>query len=1285
MADGKITRPEIIEDAALTFGVELEKQYDKATKAAIRFGETAKKFSTITTDKEFNKLKKEQSALIIQSTKVQQQLEKLKQTQIATNTKLQTQAQAANKTSVSQIKLEEEKRKQKEATLRSTEKSAEAEQKAIRSINQTKKSEIQLSAAQRREKEALAKSAEKNANAVKRENREYVQLTTKLRTVRERVEDLNAKKILGNKLSDNEQKELRESQKEYDQLETKIRKVDERNNKFQRAVGKYPKILGGAIGSLKKFALALGVVTGLRALVNVLGKSLEIFSRFEKESSKLEAVLGATRKEMIALRIQAKELGATTAFTSNQVIQLETSFAKLGFPTDDILKMTKATLAAAAAMGSDLGETAKLTGSTLKAFGLEADQASRVTDVLAKSTSISALDFEKLSSSLSTISPVAKSFGFSLEATVSLLGELSNAGFDASTAATATRKILLNLADSNGKLAKSLKEPVTDLPSLVSGLKQLKDEGVDLGEALELTDVRSVAAFSTFLEGADSLSSLNDSLENAAGSAERMADIQLDNLAGDVTILNSAWEGFILSVTTGSSLFSKTVRGFVKGFTSILNALNKALQPQRDFSDGLRDEVKQLQTTSRQLNARLKVLRNTNVSEGQRPKLIKKVNEEFSDFLPKAITLKDTEQQLVDIQKQSNELLVQRIIIKTREAEITEIANKLAEQQIKLAVFEENVVAQRIKLEELRGKKGEQRSRAVISRNLAFASKNREIIEGNIADLDKQLNKEDDLTQKILERLNIVSKPPPSTTTTTTGGGGGGDTDAQEKAIFELEKFKRQQSIRGLDERIKDENEDLEERLSLIAKKVEKEISLQAFVRDETIRLKSLTASETILIEEQTQERINQIAADSIKESFELRIQSLRKFQDEQNKLESEQILTIREEAGSDPEKIKEAEEEIKQIKIDNAKETFEAQIKFLQDLLIQEELTAEQRGVVEDELTQLKLKNLDLLSAKTEDQQKAIRDSFLVTADVIADSLNITSNNIVNVFDGLTSKLEEGESKFERFAEVAAASLSLIGEISNNIFENNIETIDQEIQANEDKYTKQLELAEGNEVQTELLENEREQKRQELEKKKKSEQTKQAKFNKAASAVAVTINTAVAVSKVLAQTGVLAPATIPIIIALGAAQLAAVLAAPIPKFKDGVQGFTGGAAILGDGGVPEVVTDSNKNVLGITPAKDTLYNLPKGANVYSSVGDFSKKEGLMDNVVRSSILTSVHGDMTGMSVSDLGRTFDRNFDHLEKNIQKGIDQGFKKVNFSIKNNITVDNSYSEYIKSGLS
>ena len=115
----------------------------------------------------------------------------------------------------------------------------------------------------------------------------------------------------------------------------------------------------------------------------------------------------------------------------------------------------------------------------------------------------SALDFEKLNASMSTIAPVANKFGFSVEATTALLGQLSNAGFDASSAATATRNIFLNLADSSSKLAKRLKEPVKDIPSLLKGLKQLKNEGVDLAQALELTDKRSVAAFATLLEGTE--------------------------------------------------------------------------------------------------------------------------------------------------------------------------------------------------------------------------------------------------------------------------------------------------------------------------------------------------------------------------------------------------------------------------------------------------------------------------------------------------------------------------------------------------------------------------------------------------------------------------------------------------------------------------------------------------------------------------------------------------------------------------------------------------------------
>ena len=74
----------------------------------------------------------------------------------------------------------------------------------------------------------------------------------------------------------------------------------------------------------------------------------------------------------------------------------------------------------------------------MRMFNKDADQAEAVMASFAVATTKSALDFHKLEASLSTVGPVANAFGFSLEETTALLGQLSNAGFDASSAATAT-------------------------------------------------------------------------------------------------------------------------------------------------------------------------------------------------------------------------------------------------------------------------------------------------------------------------------------------------------------------------------------------------------------------------------------------------------------------------------------------------------------------------------------------------------------------------------------------------------------------------------------------------------------------------------------------------------------------------------------------------------------------------------------------------------------------------------------------------------------------------------
>ncbi len=182
----------------------------------------------------------------------------------------------------------------------------------------------------------------------------------------------------------------------------------------------------------------------------------------------------------------------------------------------------------------------------MRMFNKDADQAEAVMASFAVATTKSALDFHKLEASLSTVGPVANAFGFSLEETTALLGQLSNAGFDASSAATATRNILLNLADANGDLAKALGGPVTNLDELVNGLNKLNAEGVDLAKALELTDKRSVAAFSTFLNGSDSILALRDSITDCTGDFQQMAATMADNAAGSFAGFQSAVEGLIL-------------------------------------------------------------------------------------------------------------------------------------------------------------------------------------------------------------------------------------------------------------------------------------------------------------------------------------------------------------------------------------------------------------------------------------------------------------------------------------------------------------------------------------------------------------------------------------------------------------------------------------------------------------------------------------------------------------------------------------------------------------------
>ena len=327
---------------------------------------------------------------------------------------------------------------------------------------------------------------------------------------------------------------------------------------------------GSSINIITKMGkTGAGLVAVAGAAIAVGKKAIQVFAQgfgkiadFEQANADLSTILGKNVKDIKDLTDSAMSLGRTTEYTASQVTMLQTELAKLGFNESQIRSMQEPILHFATAVGTDLPSAASLAGAALRMFELPASKTEDVLGALAVSTNKSALSFSYLNEALSIVGPVANTFGFSIEDTTALLGALANAGFDASSAATATRNILLNLANSNGKLAKSLGGSVKTFPDLIEGLKTLDEKGIDLATTLELTDKRSVAAFNTFLAGADSAMELRESLDDVDGELQRIADERLNTVQGSIKLLQSAWEGFILQMS-GSKGVIKSVIDFL--------------------------------------------------------------------------------------------------------------------------------------------------------------------------------------------------------------------------------------------------------------------------------------------------------------------------------------------------------------------------------------------------------------------------------------------------------------------------------------------------------------------------------------------------------------------------------------------------------------------------------------------------------------------------------------------------------------------------------------------------
>jgi len=220
--------------------------------------------------------------------------------------------------------------------------------------------------------------------------------------------------------------------------------------------------------------------------------------------------------------------------------------------------------------------------------------------------------------------------------------------------------------------------------------------------------------------------------------------------------------------------------------------------------------------------------------------------------------------------------------------------------------------------------------------------------------------------------------------------------------------------------------------------------------------------------------------------------------------------------------------------------------------------------------------------------------------------------------------KIEQEKYTAEKILEVSQELTNSLSNLTNAIFDAKIQNIEYEQKKNDEYYAKQIELAGKDERQKDLLQKERDKKNDLLEKKKRKEQEKQAIFNKALTVAQIGLQTALAIITAAAATaptfwGVAIAATI------GAVELGAALATPIPKYKDGRKGGPKEVAMINDGGVTEVV-ESKDGSARVYSGKNRIVQLLEGDTVHKSFDDYNKLQ-------RAAMLASLN--MEGRNMSD--------------------------------------------------
>lgn len=948
--------------------------------------------------------------------------------------------------------------------------------------------------------------------------------------------------------------------------------------------------VGISTGTLAKgFVAGQLAMKGLQMIWAELKQGIKTAMEFEATNSKLAAILGTTSDKIKELKLSARELGATTKYTASEATNLQLELAKLGFSVVEIQQSTKYILQFAQATGAGLSEAAALAGAALRMFNADTTETERYVSAMAVATTKSALSFSYLQTAMPIAGSVAKTFGFEIEDVLALLGKLADAGVDASSAATATRNILLNLANGGGKLSKTLGGNVKTLDDFVKGLKQAKDKGIELAEMLDITDKRSVNAFANFVNGADDIENLRKSITGVTDDFAKMADEMSNNTAGSLKGLSSAWDELMITIYGNTGIIRDTVdliADAVRGMATLLGGVQQV-------ADKLANKGKTHSATEEDYRKDLDVIEKRTqvlIKAGEKEtEAKKKARKEQLDLLN--MTLLQENKALAKAKEDYENAYANSI-----DESASKYIRESAKSVLKTLAIEYSAYQSSVNVLEARRKrlgsdiKPEGNTGSGVSSlsdkekcELEKAVRERQklqeqIQESELSLMDEGLNKE-------LAKISLGYNKKIAAIK----GGSKEEIAARDALGKEMQEKLDEYAIKYNSDR---EKKDVENALSIVKKGSKEELDLKLrqleLQRETEIDSAEKTGEDIFLIDEKYAKKRQELYEKHASDQVLLIAENTAHEQSIRNEEYIMDTLALKKQLASKEITQQEYAEREYQLKLDYARKTAEATIDALEmQLNAEKNLGPEERTKLAEQLQKAKA---DLARQEAEAEIEAI--------------------DKVTKADDKAQK--ERLKNLKKWLQTASQAVGAIGDLASTIYDGQIEKIEEEQDANDEKYEKDVErienLAETGAISEEEAEARKraakvqtEIKNKELEKQKQELAHKQAIWDKATSIAQAGIATALAITEALPNI----PLSI-IIGAMGAVQVATILATPIPSYAEGTKdafGHRGGTALVGDAGKQEVIM--YKGQAWITPDTPTLVDIPKGAQVFPDVDEF--------------------------------------------------------------------------------